>query len=56
MVVDPRETWKKWAWRQMNFEEPPLIPREELPEELQPHRTFYGKVACFMNGIDPYPP
>jgi hypothetical protein len=40
----------------MQFEDPPLVPREELPEEFQPHRSFYGKVACFVNGIDPYPP
>ena len=56
LVVDVRETWKNWAWRQMNFEDPPMIPREELPEQHQPHRSFYGKIACFMNGVDPYPP
>ena len=56
LVVDTRETWKQWARRQLNFEDPPLIPREELPEQKQPHRTFYGKVSCFMNGLDPYPP
>ena len=53
--MDTRETWKKWAWRQLNFEDPPMIPREELPEDYQPHKSFYGKVACFMNGVDPYP-
>lgn len=31
------------------------MPREDLPENFQPHRSFYGKVACFVNGIDPYP-
>lgn len=55
LVVDTRETWGKWAKRQVNFEDPPLIPREDLPEVNQPHRSFYGKMSCFMNGIDPYP-
>ena len=32
LVVDTRETWKAWAKRQINFEDPPLIPREDLPE------------------------
>ena len=36
LVVDRREGWRSWAWRQMNFEDPPLVPREELPENLQP--------------------
>ena len=27
-----------------------------MPEEYQPHRSFYGKMACFVNGIDPNPP
>ena len=31
------------------------MPREELPEKYQPHRSFYGKISCFVNGIDPYP-
>lgn len=36
LVVDRREGWRKWAWRQMNFGETPLVPREELPLNLQP--------------------
>jgi len=56
LVVDVRETWKRWAWRQMNFEDPPMRPRDEIPEEEQPHKSFYGKISCFMNGVDPYPP
>lgn len=39
----------------MNFEDPPMIPREDLPDQFKPHRSFYGKVSCFMNGVDPYP-
>lgn len=56
LVVDTRETWKKWFVRQLNFDDPPLIPREDLPDEFQPHRSFYGKLSCFVNGIDPNPP
>lgn len=56
LVVDPRETWKHFFKRQLNFEDPPLVPREELPETIQPHRSFYGKLSCFLNNIDPYPP
>lgn len=33
-----------------------MIPREELPEEMQPHRSFYGKLTWYINGINPYPP
>ena len=36
LVVDRREGWRDWTWRQFNFEEAPLVPREELPEHLQP--------------------
>lgn len=30
-VVDPRETWKEWTKRQLEFKDPPLVEREELP-------------------------
>lgn len=33
-----------------------MIPREELPDQNQPHRTFYGKLTWYLNGINPYPP
>ena len=36
LVVDRQETWRNWVWRQFNFEDAPLIPREELPLWLQP--------------------
>jgi hypothetical protein len=55
LVIDTRESWKSWFSRQLNFEDPPLVPREELPEEFQPHRSFYGKLSCYVNGIDPNP-
>lgn len=56
LVIDPRETWGEMFTRIKNFDDPPLVPREELPDENQPHKTFYGKVSCFLNNIDPYPP
>ena len=34
LVVDRREGWKSWAWRNMNFDPPPMVPREQLPVEL----------------------
>jgi len=40
----------------MNFRDPPLVPREELPQEFHPHRSFYGKLSSYMNGLDPNPP
>lgn len=43
-------------WRQMNFEEAPLIPREELPLNLQPQSSITGKVLNYMNGVDPRVP
>ena len=40
----------------MLFQDPPMVPREELPEEFHPHRSFYGKLANTMSGVDPTPP
>ena len=56
LVVDTRETWRQWMQRQVDFKEAKLIPREELPEEFHPHRSFYGKMMNIVNGIDPSPP
>jgi len=28
----------------MNFDEPPMIPREDIPEDEQPHTTLFGKL------------
>ncbi len=33
-----------------------MIERENLPSESQPHKTIYGKLSNWMNGINPYPP
>mgnify|MGYP001404053512 CR=1 FL=1 len=56
LVVDTRESWREWMKRNMLFKDAILIPREELPEEFHPHRSFYGKITNTMNGIDPTPP
>ena len=55
LVVDRREGWRNWVWRQFNFEEAPLVPREELPEYLQPQNSIRGKVVNYINGVDPRP-
>lgn len=56
LILDPRETFKQKIKRHWKFEEPPLVPREEVPEDLQPHKSFYGKVNQLINGYNPYPP
>eukprot|EP00826_Nyctotherus_ovalis_P056902 TRINITY_DN7764_c0_g1_i23.p2 TRINITY_DN7764_c0_g1~~TRINITY_DN7764_c0_g1_i23.p2 ORF type:complete len:295 (-),score=82.83 TRINITY_DN7764_c0_g1_i23:18-902(-) len=56
LVVDTRETWREFFARVWNFGHVPLVERTELPENKQPHRSVYGKLACYLNGIDPYPP
>jgi len=33
-VVDPRESWKSMIKRTIDFEDPPLVERKELPEHL----------------------
>ena len=53
LVVDRRERWRDWVWRQFNFEEAPLVPRDQLPEYLQPQNSIRGKVINYINGVDP---
>ena len=56
LVLDPTETWKDWFVRNMNFEEPKMIPREDLASNKQPHKSIYGKLSSYVNGVNPYPP
>ena len=56
LVVDPRETWTDVFKRIRDFEDPKMIPREELPEEHHPHSSFYNKMVNWSNGIDPKKP
>jgi len=53
LVVDRREGYKSWVWRQLNFQDAPLVPREELPLELQPQSSIRGKIINYINGVDP---
>ncbi|CAD8083153.1 unnamed protein product [Paramecium primaurelia] len=50
-VVDPRESWKQLIVRQIDFKEPPLVERTELPDHLQPQNRFWGKVRQSLNGL-----
>ena len=56
LVIDPRETWKQWLKRTAHFDDPPMIDRHELPDELQPHRALFSKIENYLNGINPFPP
>jgi len=53
LVVDMRESYRDWAWRQLNFVEAPLVPREELPLHMQPQNSIRAKIVNYVNGIDP---
>ena len=56
LVVDVRETWTEVLKRIRDFKEQKLIPREELPPEYHPHRSFYAKLANWSAGIDYHKP
>ncbi len=30
-VIDPRETWKNWIVRNIQFKDPPVVERSQLP-------------------------
>lgn len=47
-VRDPNETWGNWIHRVMEFEKPPLIERNSLPEALQPQNTITGKMKILL--------
>lgn len=50
-VIDPREGWVKWIKRVADFQPPPLVERNELPEELQPQNRTLGKIHHFLDRI-----
>lgn len=52
-VSDPREPWKDWMKRVIDFEEPPLVERHALPPDLQPQNTTLGKLKTFMGLENP---
>lgn len=54
-VIDPRETWKEFIKRHIEFEDPPMCERSELPIEMQPQNRLLGKIRHYINGLSPYP-
>ena len=39
----------------MEFEDPPLVERHDLPKDMQPQNRFLGKMRSYINGMSPYP-
>ena len=54
-VIDPRETWGQFFKRIAEFEDPPLVERHDLPNDMQPQNRFLGKMRSYINGMSPYP-
>lgn len=52
-VTDPRETWKHWIHRVLEFEYAPQVERSALPTELQPQNTVLGRVKTFVGLENP---
>ena len=50
-VIDPRENWKQWFARNLEFKDPPLVERSELPEQLQPQNRNFAKMRHFFNRL-----
>jgi hypothetical protein len=50
-VVDPRESWKQWMLRNLEFRDPPLCERGELPEDLQPQNRRFGRLSHYMSTL-----
>lgn len=50
-VVDPRETWKQWFTRQIDWKDAPLVERSVLPENLQPQNRKLGKLHHYTNNF-----
>jgi len=39
----------------LEFEDPPLVERHDLPKDMQPQNRFLGKMRSYINGMSPYP-
>ncbi|CAD8082972.1 unnamed protein product [Paramecium sonneborni] len=50
-VVDPRESWGNFIYRQIEFKNPPMVERNELPFDLQPQNRIIGKIRQQINGL-----
>lgn len=47
-IVDPNETWKQWFIRNLEFKDPPMVERCEVPEELQPQNQKFALLRHFI--------
>jgi hypothetical protein len=47
-VVDPREPWKEWIFRNLDMVDPPMVERQDLPEDLQPQNRKFAKLRHFV--------
>ena len=47
-VADPNETWQHWFSRVSEFQNPPQVERDSLPEDLQPQNRTVGKVKIML--------
>ena len=54
-VRDPNESWGTWVNRVLEFEKPPLVERNSLPEALQPQNTMTGKLKILLKLENPLP-
>lgn len=52
-VIDPRETWGQFISRIINFDDPPICERSDLPSEMQPQNRFMGRMRMYLNGMAP---
>jgi hypothetical protein len=50
-VVDPRESWKQWLLRNLDFKDPPLCERSDLPAELQPQNRRFGRFSHYLSSL-----
>ena len=47
-VVDPRESWREWIFRNIELQDPPMVERNDLPEEMQPQNQRMAKLRHFI--------
>ena len=50
-VPDPRENWKEWLKRNIDFKDAPMVERSSLPEELQPQNRKLGKLDILVQNL-----
>jgi hypothetical protein len=47
-IVDPRESWKEWLVRNIEFRDPPMMERSDFPEEMQPQNQKLASLRHFL--------